>query len=88
MPSPLQKEFEYFRAHNAELLSKYNGKFVVIKDQQVIGDYDDELRAIEETRKQHELGTFLVQKVEPGDAGTSQTFHSRVTFAPENAPTA
>jgi len=78
MPSPLQQEFEYFLAHKPELLAKHNGKFVVIRDRQVIGVYDDELQAIAETQKSHELGTFLVQKVEPGDAGTSQTFHSRV----------
>jgi hypothetical protein len=85
MPSPLQQEFDYFLAHKAELLNTYRGRFVVIRNRQVIGAYDDELVAIAETRKTHELGTFLVQKVEPGEAGTSQTFHSRVTFAPENA---
>jgi hypothetical protein len=85
MPSPLEKEFEYYLAHKGELVAAHNGKFVVIKDCKVIDVYDDELQAIAETRKTHELGTFLVQKVEPGDAATSQTFHSRVSFAPENA---
>jgi hypothetical protein len=85
MPSPLQQEFEYFLAHKSELLAKYNGQFVVIKDRKVIGAYNDQLQAIAETQRTHALGSFLVQKVEPGDAGTSQTFHSRVTFAPENA---
>jgi hypothetical protein len=85
MPSPLQAEFEYFLAHKAELLAQYNGKFVVIKDRKVIGAYDDELKAIAETRKSHELGTFVVQKVVPGDAGTTQTFHTRVSFASLNA---
>jgi hypothetical protein len=87
MPSPLQQEFEYFLAHKSELVARYNGKFVVIKNRQVIGAFDDELQAIAETRKSEELGTFLVQKVEPGDSATSQTFHSRVTFATENAAT-
>jgi uncharacterized protein DUF5678 len=87
MPSPLQQEFEYFLAHKTELLAQYNGKFVVIKDKKVIGAYDDELKAIAETQKTHELGTFLVQMVVPGDAGTSQTFHSRVSFASLNAST-
>lgn len=85
MASPLQPEFEWFLAHKAELLKQYIGKFVVIRERQVIGAYDDEMQAVTETRKQHALGTFLVQKVEPGDAATSQTFHSRVNFPNENA---
>jgi len=87
MPSPLQQEFEWYLAHQKELVAQYNGRFVVIKDRRVIGDYDSELTAVTETQKTEPLGTFLVQKVEPGDAATSQTFHSRVTFAPENAST-
>jgi hypothetical protein len=85
MPSPLKPEFEWYLAHKAELLKKFNGKFVVIKNRQVIGAYKAELEAVQETRKAHALGTFLVQKVEPGDAAYTQTFNSRVSFASENA---
>ena len=80
MDSPLKPEFEYFLAHQDELVKKYNGRFVVIKDQTVIGDYSDQATAIAETRKQHELGTFLVQRAEPGTRAYSQTFRSRVSF--------
>ena len=86
MASPLSKEFEYYLAHKSELLSKYNGKVVVIRNCEVIGTYDSELQAVAETRKRYEMGTFLVQKVEPGNDSTLQTFHSRVIFATENAP--
>lgn len=85
MASVLQKEFEYYLAHQAELVSKYNGKFLVLKDCQIVGAYDSELAAITEARKTHPLGTFLVQKVEPGNAAYTQTFHSRVAFSAENA---
>ena len=78
--SPLKQEFEYYLANHAELVKKYNGMFVVIKGQKVIGKYEDQLAAITETVKQHELGTFLVQKVEPGSGSYTQTFHSRVAF--------
>jgi hypothetical protein len=30
-------------------LEKYNGKFIVIKDKNVIGNYDSEITAYEET---------------------------------------
>ena len=80
MDSPLKPEFDYYLANQAELVKKYNGKFVVIKNRQVIGVYDDQASAVSETRKTHELGTFLVQKVEAGPAAYTQTFHSRVAF--------
>lgn len=83
--SNLKPEFEWYLAHKAELLKKFNGKFVVIKNCKVIGAYDAELEAVQKTRESEELGTFLVQKVEPGDAAYTQTFNSRVSFAAENA---
>ncbi|MGA2384576.1 MAG: hypothetical protein ABSG61_14205 [Gemmatimonadales bacterium] len=77
----MKREFEYYLENQAELVKKHNGKFIVIKNRAVIGDYDDQLTAISETAKTHELGTFLVQKVEPGTDAHTQTFHSRVAFA-------
>ena len=77
----LEKEFQYYLEHQDELVEKYNGKYIVIKNQQVIGMFDNELEAIEKTSKDHELGTFLVQKCEPGTSSYTQTYHSRVAFA-------
>jgi hypothetical protein len=57
------------------------GKVLVIKGQKVLGVYDSELQAVEETVKTHPLGTFLVQKCEAGQESYTQTFHSRVAFA-------
>ena len=81
MNSPLQSEFEFYLSHQDEMVKKYDGKYVVIKNEAVLGAYDDELSAIAETEKSHKLGTFLVQKVSQGDAGYSQFFHSRVVFS-------
>lgn len=81
MPKALEKEFNYYLDNQDKLVEKYNGKFVVIKDCTVIGVFDSEMGAIEETSKEHKLGTFLVQKCEPGSAGYSQTYHSRVVFS-------
>jgi nitrogenase molybdenum-iron protein alpha/beta subunit len=77
----LRKEFEYYLAHQNELVEKYNGKVIVIKNGAVIGVYDSDIEAITETAKEHELGTFLVQVCEPGPSSYRQTFHSRVAFA-------
>ena len=77
----LEKEFEYYLKNQNDLVKKYNGRFIVIKDSQVIGDYESELEAINKTLEKHEAGTFLVQKCEPGSESYSQMFHSRVIFA-------
>ena len=76
----LEKEFNYYLEHQEELVKKYNGKFIVIKDCDVIGAYDSELEAVEKTAEEHELGTFLVQKCEAGSESYTQTYHSRVAF--------
>jgi len=80
MPKPLEKEFEYYISHQDELVEKYNGKIIVIKDNEVIGVFDSDLEAIRETTKKHKLGTFMVKKCEPGKESYTQTFRSRVTF--------
>ena len=80
MSGSLQKEFEYYLAHQDELVKKYNGKFIVIQGQDILGAYDDDLTAVLESQKHHKLGTFLVQQVSEGNAAYSQTFHSRVVF--------
>jgi hypothetical protein len=76
----LRDEFQYYLAHQSELVEKYNGRTIVIKNHKVLGDYSDLATAVAETQKTHELGTFLVQKVSPGSDAYTQTFHSRVAF--------
>lgn len=79
--SNLEKEFNYYLEHQKELVSKYNGKFIVIKNHQVIGTFDSELEAIKKTAVKHELGTFLVQKCESGSQAYTATYHSRIALA-------
>ena len=78
--APLQKELEFFKAHQEELVRQHEGKFLVIKDQVVQGVYDTELEAYTDAQNKFELGTFLIQRCLPGEEGFTQTFHSRVSF--------
>lgn len=71
---PLEREFQYFLQHQKELVEKYQGKVVVIKDDRIIGVYDSALQAVKETTKKHELGTFLVQECKPGAAAYTAVF--------------
>jgi hypothetical protein len=80
MERPLDKEFDYFLANRQALLDQYEGHYVVIKNQHVIGVYDDELEAVEHTSKDHQPGTFLVQFISGDETSFRQVFHSMVSF--------
>lgn len=73
----LKKEFEYYKKNQKELVEKYEGKFVIIKDQKVQGAYDKEIEAYQAAQEKHALGTFLIQLVERGEESYTQTFYSR-----------
>jgi len=81
MNGDLDKAFAFYLENQKDLVKTFQGRFIVIKDNDVLGDYGSELEAVSETTKRHELGTFLVQKCEPGEDSYTQTFHSRVSFA-------
>jgi hypothetical protein len=74
----LQEEFDYYLAHQDELVGRYDGKFLVIRDKQVRGAYDSELEAYRAASSDYEPGSFLIQRCAPGDEAYSQTFFSRV----------
>ena len=80
MLSALKKEFDFYLANQDEMVEKYDGKVIAIKNGNVLGVYDSELEAVIDTRKSHEQGTFLVQRVSAGDEAYTRTFRSRVTF--------
>lgn len=81
MAEKLEKEFKYFLDNQSDLVKKYRGKYIVIIGHEVKGAYDSEIEAIEKTKENHKLGTFLIQKCDPGEESYTQTFHSRVVFA-------
>lgn len=76
----LKKELEYFKTHQKELVKDHEGKFLVIKNQQIQGVYETEMEAYSDAQKKFELGTFLIQKCESGQESYTQTFHSRAVF--------
>ena len=76
----LIKEFEFYLEHQAEMVEKFDGRVIVLKEGKVIGDYDSYGEAVEATRKEHPLGTFLVQRVSEGRKDYTQSFSSRVRF--------
>ena len=74
-------EFRFYRANQDDMVSRYDGKVIVMKNHKVIGVYDSVTAAVTQTRKQHKPRTYLVQQVSEGDKAYARTFHSpRVVF--------
>lgn len=76
----LNKEYKYYKKNQKKLLKQYAGKVLVIKDEGVVGVYEDETSAYNDSVSKYKLGTFLIQKCVPEEEETIQSFHSRVIF--------
>ena len=63
------KDFEWFLENYNDLFFKYGRKFLVIKNQEVIGVYDEAGEAVRQTMKLEELGSFIVQKCTGDETG-------------------
>lgn len=64
----LQEQFDYYLDHQDEYVNAYNGKVIVIKDFEFMGSYSSALEAVRDMQSRgHSLGSFLVQKVSPGN---------------------
>lgn len=61
------RDYEWFVQHHEELEEHYTGRVVAIYKEQILGDYASEGEAAEATIKTHALGTFIVQRVRPGN---------------------
>lgn len=77
----LETEFQYYIDNQAELVSRYNGRFIVIVGKEVVGDYPSQSEAYNAAIEKHELGTFLIQECKAGTDSYTNTFHSRVYIA-------
>lgn len=71
----LKKEFQYYLDHQEELLKTYNGKIIVIVNDQVIGAYNNKKDAYLDSIKKYKPGTFLIIECTPG--ADSYTIHLR-----------
>ena len=74
----LDKEFQYYLQHQNELVARYNNRYLVIHEQQVVGDYDTFAEAVTEAQKQFRPGTFIVQRCSEGPKDYTFSYHSRV----------
>jgi hypothetical protein len=61
--SPLQKEREFFKANQAEWLKAYPGKFVLVKEDKLLGVFDNAENAVADGLRRFGSESFLVRGV-------------------------
>jgi hypothetical protein len=76
----LAADFEYYTAHQSEIVDGHLGDFVVIKDAQVLGYYKEEMEAFASMRSEVP-GTFMVKKCKPKGEDIETYIGSHVVFA-------
>ncbi|MDR2797933.1 MAG: hypothetical protein LBB80_06285 [Treponema sp.] len=76
----LAVDFEYYTAHQAEIVNGHLGEFIVIKDARVLGYYKDEMTAFT-SMKTEVPGTFMVKKCKPQGKDIETYYGSQVVFA-------
>ena len=79
MDQNLQDNYDFFITNKDKLFKQYPNKFIVIKDKEIIGVYDDQVTAYTTTTKDNEPGTFIIEKCSPSSTDV-QVFHSRVSL--------
>jgi hypothetical protein len=70
------KEPEFFRANQDELVEIFGGMVLAIKGDEILGAYNKTLDAFIETTKKHELGSFKLLSCDL----RSKTFTAKQSF--------
>jgi len=73
--------YEYYIQNFDSLCTKYLDKYIVIKEQSVIGEYDSFEEAYDNTIKTEELGTFLIQHCSEESNNVNYFYSNNVVFA-------
>ncbi len=60
------KELDYFISHQQELVARHAGKILVLRGEEVVGAYGSPLEAFNAAKEQFPVGTFMLQRCEPG----------------------
>jgi hypothetical protein len=71
-------ELSFFKAHQEELVDKYEGRVLVIRGEKVVGIHDDALAAYLSATKEFEPGSFMIQPCSPGPSAYTVTIASSV----------
>ena len=61
----LEKELKFYEENLQEWLKTFPGKFVVVKNEELVGFFDTNDQALSEGARRFGLTSFLVRQVEP-----------------------
>ena len=77
----IDKNYDWFSSNISGLMKDYEGKYLAIKDCQVIGSYASFDEAFVETNKTEMPGTYIIQLCSSDENKTARTYHTlRVSF--------
>jgi hypothetical protein len=74
------KELAFFIDNQADLVSKFRGRVLLLRNASVAGVFDSPLEAYLVGQTQYALGTFMIQPCEPGPAAYTVTLSSHGVF--------
>ena len=78
---PNFKEFLWYEEHEAELLRRYLGRYLAIKDGSVLGDYGSRKLARQHTIAQHKPGSFIIHLCVEKDPSRMPRLHGHKLIA-------
>ena len=76
----VRKNFDYYLAHQAEIVEGHLGEWVVLKDKAVVGYFVKEEDAFE-AMTDSKLGTFIVHNCQEPGTDIIHYYGNRVRFA-------
>ena len=77
----IQTLFKYYLEHQDELVKQYNGKYLIITADGVMGAFDSMREGYDTALDTYGKGNFMLQLCTEGDGAYSQQFFtSRVAF--------
>ena len=74
-------ELEFFIANQDDLVGKYRGKTLVIRGHAVVAVHENVLQAYLQAQKDYEIGTFMIQRCEPGPEAYTVTASPNAVFS-------
>ena len=76
----IKDNFDYYIANQEEIVNGHLGEFVIIRNQAVVGYFNEEAKAFE-SMKDSELGTFIIKKCQEPGTDIINYFNNNVAFA-------
>lgn len=70
--------FNFYLDNQSDFVKKYNGKYLVITKDGVMGAFDNEPQGYYDAVKKFGLGNFIIQLCTPGDGAYTQHYFSPV----------